>query len=258
MLSVDMTLWTAAADVAAGGWTPAAMSALAWWDVSAAGSVFQDTAGATAATTDGQSVARVNDLSGNGYHWVQATSAKRPLLRVSGAQRWLEFDGTDDSMEVDDVSAWNFGTANFVTAHAMRRSDAGWGVVWAKTDAGVGNNYRAFINSSLLMALFRGTDMEASSTSTLTVTDEADVVGMWGRDASSDRYELNGSSDTRAWSASGTGSTSHKPRLFADDVNVAYFVQGRWYGGIVDNAWPTAGELARMKTWLGGKAGLSL
>jgi hypothetical protein len=55
---------------------------------------FTDTGGTTAATT-GDSVARVNDLSGNGNHVTQAVVAERPDLTADGS---LDFDGTDDNL----------------------------------------------------------------------------------------------------------------------------------------------------------------
>lgn len=44
--------------------------------------LFQDTAGAVPVTTPGQTVARVNDKSGNGNHATQATAAARPTYGI--------------------------------------------------------------------------------------------------------------------------------------------------------------------------------
>ena len=69
-----------------------------WWEVKL-GSIWQDTAGTSAATTAGQTVARVDDLSGNGNHLLQATAGSRPTLRQAGSGKWyLEFDGSSDWM----------------------------------------------------------------------------------------------------------------------------------------------------------------
>jgi hypothetical protein len=62
------------------------------------GTLFQDTGGTTPVTAHGQSVARKNDISGNGNHATQATAAKRPLYIENGNNRYIEFDGVDDEM----------------------------------------------------------------------------------------------------------------------------------------------------------------
>jgi len=56
--------------------------------------MFQDSAGTTPVTATGQSLGKLNDLSGNGNHRTQATSAKRPLTAATG----YTFDGVDDGM----------------------------------------------------------------------------------------------------------------------------------------------------------------
>lgn len=55
-------------------------------------SLWQDVAGTTPITTDGQLVARIDDLSGNNKHLFQATSGLRPIFRTSGGVNFLEFD----------------------------------------------------------------------------------------------------------------------------------------------------------------------
>ena len=55
---------------------------------------FQDSAGATPVTGNGQSLGRLTDLSGNGNHRTQATSAKKPLTAAGG----YTLDDFDDGM----------------------------------------------------------------------------------------------------------------------------------------------------------------
>jgi hypothetical protein len=70
----------------------------AWYDPSDLSSMFQDSAGTTAAAVDSP-VGRINDKSGNGNHATQATAAARPILRQDGSGRlYLEFDGVDDEL----------------------------------------------------------------------------------------------------------------------------------------------------------------
>lgn len=78
----------------------AAGEAGAWYDPSDLSTLWQDTAGTTPVTADGQSVARIDDKSGNGLNLLQATAGLRPLYKTAGGLHWLEFDGTDDRLTV--------------------------------------------------------------------------------------------------------------------------------------------------------------
>lgn len=56
-------------------------------------SLFQDTAGTVPVTADGQLVARINDISGNGYHLTQSNAANQYKFREVGGVRWLDSEG---------------------------------------------------------------------------------------------------------------------------------------------------------------------
>lgn len=69
------------------------------YDVSDLTSMFQDSAGTIPAVVDSP-VGRINDLSGNGNHAVQATDTQRPILRQDNSGYYLESDGVDDALAV--------------------------------------------------------------------------------------------------------------------------------------------------------------
>lgn len=239
-------------------WTPLALSPDGWWDVSNIGTLWQDTAGTVPVTADGDTVKRVDDLSGNGKHWIQGTTSQAPIYRANSGLPYLEFDGVDDHLYVDDPAAFNFGASDFAIWLAMRRdSAAGYRLAFAKTDNATGDNWRSFITSSLTLSLFRGTDAQSSSFSTLETVVGQDHVAMWGRDDTQDQYELDGTTEARAWSAAGVGSTSQNPILFAGPA-LSYPMAGRFYGGLVRDAYLDTDEAALLRTWLGAKAGLTL
>ena len=54
----------------------------AFYDPSDLSTLWQDTAGTSPVTTAGQSVARMDDKSGNGYNLTQATAAARPSRTI--------------------------------------------------------------------------------------------------------------------------------------------------------------------------------
>lgn len=244
----------------ASAWSPLSLPSLAaFHDPSDLSTLFQDVAGTLPVTADGQSVARMNDKSGNGRHYVQATASKRPLYKTDGSLHWLLFDGVDDLMEIDNTSAINFGTSDFAIVVAFRQAANGgnYKVAFGKTDNATAGNYRAFIDDSYGLRLFYGTDSQASSNSNLTATQGQDHVALWGRDTANDRYRLNGTSATKSWAAAGTGSSVFKPTLFSDGSST-YTMGGRFYGGALLDAFPGDDNLASLDTWLGAKAGLTL
>lgn len=53
--------------------------------------LWQDTGATTPVTTSGQSIARVDDVSGNGYNATQATAGLRPTYTESGSVAWSDF-----------------------------------------------------------------------------------------------------------------------------------------------------------------------
>lgn len=80
---------------------PASVTLAAWYDPSDLSTLFQDSAGTTPVTADGDPVGLMQDKSGNGHHLTQATAASRPLYKVdSSGNPYLLFDGTDDWLKV--------------------------------------------------------------------------------------------------------------------------------------------------------------
>ena len=82
-------------------WTPAALFAQGqqgvWYEPKPE-YLFQDAAGTIPVTADGDPVGRMLDLSPNGNHATQETSASRPVYRTDGVLHWLEPDRVDDFM----------------------------------------------------------------------------------------------------------------------------------------------------------------
>lgn len=69
----------------------------------------------TTAASDGQSVYRWADLSGNSNHANQSTSSLRPVWRETwwNSRPAVEFDGTDDILEVTSSTTLNPATSEF-------------------------------------------------------------------------------------------------------------------------------------------------
>ena len=89
----------------------------AWYDPSDLSTLFQDAAGTTPVTTDGDPVALMLDKSGNVNHAIQSVAASRPVYRTDGALHWLQFDGVDDHLNVPDNPSLRQTQMSFVFSY---------------------------------------------------------------------------------------------------------------------------------------------
>ena len=78
------------------GFSPTSISGLRLWiDFSDTSTTFQDTSATTPATANDAPIGRINDKSGNGNNFTQATGGKRPLLKTA-AQNGLSVSDYDN------------------------------------------------------------------------------------------------------------------------------------------------------------------
>ena len=99
-----------------------------WYDPSDLSTMFQDAAGTTPVTADGQPVGKILDKSGRGNHASQATAAKRPLYKTSGGLHWLQFDGVDDALATASIDFTSTDKTS-VFSGIRKTSDASLGYV---------------------------------------------------------------------------------------------------------------------------------
>ncbi|MDT0646274.1 hypothetical protein RM545_06195 [Zunongwangia sp. F260] len=83
------------------GFSPASIEGLAaWYDVSLSENYI----------SNGSSVSRLNDLSGNNRHLLQNDSGKQPQVVKDNGKPALNFDGVDDYLSNNSPFIWNSGT----------------------------------------------------------------------------------------------------------------------------------------------------
>jgi hypothetical protein len=90
-------------------WTPATASAKAYYDVSDISTLFQDTAGTTPLTTDGQTCKRINDKSGNGIDML-ATNGTGWVYHANSGKPYLSMDGTETFRNSSAAITWGDGS----------------------------------------------------------------------------------------------------------------------------------------------------
>jgi hypothetical protein len=106
---------------AGGGFSPNALFASGeagdWFDPSDLSRMWQDTAGTTAVTADGQTVARIDGQRGV-VSLRQSDAAKRPAYKTSAGLHWLQFDGTNDVLV--SAATINWGVSSFSATVGVR------------------------------------------------------------------------------------------------------------------------------------------
>lgn len=239
---------------------PSTLTLTGWWDPSDLSTMFQDTAGTTPVTADGQPVARINDKSGNGRHFTQSGSAERPTYKTSGGLHWLDFDGTDDYLTSGAVTMASFASVSVHDFYIAGRFDA------VSTDAALGYQnvciiagldadfiFAAARSSNFLgSGVFSGSDKYANQA--FTVANNNFLVTS-RHDGSSLYCSVNGSAETSL--ACGSANAT------SDVLNVcrnafATITDGRWYGACFSATALSAPNRTSLITWLGAKAGLTI
>ncbi len=112
-----------------GAWSPLSLFAASevgvWYDPSDLTTMFQDSAGTTPVTADGQTVGKILDKSGRGNHAVAPSDAARPLYKTDGGLHWLQFDGVDDRVSSASLDLSGTSTATLLLG-LLRPNDSGY------------------------------------------------------------------------------------------------------------------------------------
>lgn len=106
--------------------SPAIVSGLTgWWDASDSATLFDATTGGSTVAADG-GVARWEDKSGSGRHWVQGSSIARPSRKTSvlNALDVIRLDGSDDRMSSSEWSWSSITSGSAWSAFAVAKATA--------------------------------------------------------------------------------------------------------------------------------------
>jgi hypothetical protein len=221
-----------------------------WYDPSDLTTLFQDTAGTTPVTTDGQSVARINDKSGNGLHLTQATAGSRPLYKTANGLSWLLHDGVDDCLfKTTPITGVNQSIAASVSDVIGSANRAIWADIVSASDRIILSDS----GSSIIAGYYNGT-VYTSKSGAANASPHVDLAEI-----------IKGTStNLRVNTAAQVGTTN--PASIAT-VGVCLggtapsggiMFSGRCYGLLQIARALTADERAGLETYMGAKAGIGI
>jgi hypothetical protein len=236
----------------------------AWYDPSDISTLFQDAAGTTPVTADGDPVGLVLDKSGNGYHAFQTVSAKRLIYRTDGTLHWLENSGTGQFLEtpaidftgtdkitavvglkkdLDEVSRVAFETSTDASSTDKTFS------LFAPSSNG-GNSYRAFSSGTNRTAAGQGFFAAAPDTSVISLLSDISEPTLKLRRNSSLVEESTGSQ--------GTGNYGNLPLFIGARGGVSIFFDGNIYSLVIRGAATNSADLDDLENYTAGLTGVTL
>jgi hypothetical protein len=212
----------------------------AFYDISDINTLWKDTAGTTPVTADGDIVKRVDDKSGNGNHLTEATNG--PAYKVSGAVKWLEFDGSNDKLRATFTmgTTWDRVSAVRVTGGSFPKQMFG----------GVTANECLFVDGSVGLQMFNG-----SATGPQVATSVGTDYVFTERWAATSQLagDNNAYDSTPAISAVNPGGLTLGASNSSGD-----FLGFRFHGMVMINTAQSAGDIASLRTYMGALQGRTL
>lgn len=224
------------------------------WDLN---TLFQDSAGTTPVTADGDPVGLMLDKSGNGNHASQATSLAKPVYRTDGVRHWLEFDGSA-YLATSDIDFSLVDEA--VVATAFSRVDAS--STRCIVECSYPNNGFGLFSapSSGNGSIFYASGGDAFTRSTLhPYPDGVGVVAVGGSSVSPplSQLRINGQLVDEDNRTQGAGGYSKAPLGVGARATGDWGSRGPLYGLVVVNQIQDA-SINRLEKYLASKSGVTL
>lgn len=214
-----------------------------FYDFSDTSTLFQNTAGTTPVTANGQSIFRVNDLSGNGNDLTAPSGA--PTWNSSG---YASFDGVNDYLRKAISRTLTDFTIIIGSEEISRQNNATYAFVSGMPAFGRLSAHLAWSDGNYYFDTYDFTLGRTAGAATVGVG--VPLVASHSRSGSSVSVRTNGSS---------FGSASASNSISADQINLAYETSGYYNGKIfafffIDRAL-SASELQNVEDWIAAKNG---
>ncbi len=237
----------------------------AWYDPSDLSTMFQDRAGTTPVTADGQTVGKILDKSGRGNHAVALSDAARPLYKTSGGLHWMQFDGVDDSLS---TAAINFTSTDKMSVFGGVRKNSAFDSILVELGPTTLSTAGSFyVGSDLFASTTWDATLRGSSSTpgayvtgyTTPVTSILSVLFDIAQTTIDD--EIKWRIDGVAKIATTSGATSGTGNFSNNALNIAMRESGilafncRIYSLIVLGRLATTQEITDTETWVNTKTG---
>ena len=237
-----------------------------FFDSSDLSTMFQDRAGTTPVTADGQTVGKILDKSGRGNHAVAPNDSSRPLYKTSGGLHWLQFDGVDDCLSTAAINFTStakmgiFAGAELVTAASSTflielsaNALGNAGAFYLKT-TDQGSNYLQVGTNTTDYLYGNSAVISRPSTEVLAQLIDLSIAP----DQQANQLKLRRNSSPETLSMTGympIGNFGTYPIYIASRANGDYYFGGKIYSLIVRGALSTTQEITDTETWVNGKTG---
>jgi hypothetical protein len=227
----------------------------AWYDPSDLSTLFKDTAGTTPVTADGDSVARMNDKSGNGNHVIQATGASQPIYHTSGGKSWLTFDGTNDVLQTSAAISVTDGSGQHTAFAAVQPTTLTGSPIILSAQDGTNPSTSQFlrINGSNAETIAFNTSGTAFTDVGVAVTATSNMV-LSEKTTTTTTEVFVGGTGNGSTAVTGTAqSGSSRLAVGGLDAVAQQPWNGRFYGGSIYKGVLGAGDLSSANTYWNGK-----
>jgi len=199
-----------------------------WYDPSDLSTLFQDSAGTTPVTADGDPVGLMLDKSGNGFHATQVTAGNRPVYKTDGVTSWLQCTAASSHFMTHTANAPE--TGEFLGVYAFESSASV--VPFLAFGAGISTSYTgmAFRHSSTSGIQLSGSDATGSGNLVSSSVSAAKQI------VSATRTTLFRNGTSLALSTNTLGSlnlSNANKRLFCYfTFTNQLFLNGKFFGGV--------------------------
>jgi hypothetical protein len=219
-----------------------------WYDPSDLSTMFQDSAGTTPVTADGQPVGLILDKSGRGNHASQATAAARPLYKTSGGLHWLQFDGVNNKLE----TAIDFTGTDKISIFSGTSRPNNIATIIAEFGGAVQNGSFYWVSGTEAADPTQIAGINAPSVDTAVCTVTHDIATDLSRIRRNAVYGTDGAGDK------GVGTFGNYPLYIGSRAGTSLFFNGHIYSIIFLGRLAATQEITDTETWVAAKTGVVL
>ena len=214
--------------------------------------LFQDAAGTTPVTADGDPVGLMIDQSGNGNHAIQTVSGSRPVYRTDGELHWLEFDGVDDNL----AHTYSSGTSNLTLAASGVTRDSGRQQLVGAGAGGTKLTSLIWVSTGGTPSYWGTYSTNVSSSGDSALNTTIVMINVGNYESEIQKLYTNGQLDS---SITGIyGGDSNDRRFIGSEMVDKAFMEGRIYGIVALGREAAPSELSNLNKYLADLAGVTL